>query len=128
MIIREDNTNAVLSSLSAAKLRGLERIGQAAEGYAVDLCPVDTGTLRNSITHVVDDAEDAVYIGSNVSYAITVETGAAPSKNKDPSELNKPEGEEGHTPGKNPQPFLKPAATDHKQTYRSIMEDELKNA
>lgn len=125
--IRTDNTELVVSEINEAVLRALEQIGMAAEGYAKDLCPVDTGTLRNSITHVVDESAGAVYIGSNVSYAITVETGAAPSKDKDPSELNKPEGDQDHRPGKNPQPFLKPAATDYKQTYRNIMEEELRN-
>ena len=65
----KDNTQEFLSAFESAKLRGLERIGEAAEGYAVDLCPVDTGNLRNSITHIVDGGGDAVYIGSNVDYA-----------------------------------------------------------
>lgn len=31
------------------------------------------------------------------------------------------------TQGQKPQPFLKPAVAEHKQTYRNILEDELKN-
>lgn len=67
--IKTDNTALVVKEINAAALRGLERIGQAAEGYAKDLCPVDTGNLRNSITHVVDEGGGAVYIGSNTEYA-----------------------------------------------------------
>lgn len=124
----KDYSDAILSAFDDAIARGLERVGDAAEGYAKDLCPVDTGTLRNSIGHAVDSRNDEVYIGSNVSYAITVETGAKASKDKDPSELNKGEGDPNHQPGRNPQPFLKPAVTDYRQTYKNILEEELRNA
>lgn len=64
-----DNSDKVLSEFEQAIARALERIGSQAEGYAKDLCPVDTGRLRNSISHKVDKGGDAVYIGSNVEYA-----------------------------------------------------------
>lgn len=67
--IRTDNTELVVNGITDAVLRALEQIGMAAEGYAKDLCPLDTGNLRNSITHVVDEGGGAVYIGSNVEYA-----------------------------------------------------------
>ena len=41
----------VLVGLEAAKAKALETIGGKAESYAKRLCPVDTGNLRNSITH-----------------------------------------------------------------------------
>lgn len=104
--IRTDNTDLVVDGINDAVLRALERIGQAAEGYAKDLCPVDTGNLRNSITHVVDESGEAAYIGTNVEYGPYVELG---------------------TVKQNAQPFLHPAASDHGQTYRNILEDELKN-
>lgn len=62
-----DNTDEVLAKFAEAKQRALERIGLQAEGYAKKECPVDTGLLRNSITHATD--EDAAYIGTNVEYA-----------------------------------------------------------
>lgn len=65
-----DNTDEVLSELAKAKLRALERIGLAGEGYAKRKCPVDTGNLRNSITHATD--EEAAYIGTNTEYAAFV--------------------------------------------------------
>ena len=102
-----DYSADVLNEFHDAVLRALERIGMQAEGYANDLCPVDTGNLRNSISHKVDDKEKAVYIGTNVEYAPYVELG---------------------THRQAAQPYLKPAAADHQKTYRNIVEDEMKNA
>lgn len=67
-----DNSKEVSGAIRAALLRGLEKIGLVAEGYAKKLCPVDTGNLRNSITHVVDEGGDAVYIGTNSEYGAYV--------------------------------------------------------
>ena len=49
---------------------GLEAIGLTAETYAKKETPVDTGRLRNSISHETD--KEAVYIGTNVEYAAFV--------------------------------------------------------
>ena len=68
-----DNSDAVKEAFEAAIMRGLEKCGLTAEGYAKKLCPVDNGTLRNSITHQVDDND--VLIGSNLEYAPYVELG-----------------------------------------------------
>lgn len=97
-----DNTDAVKGGLQSAIARALERIGLAAEGYAKDLCPVDTGNLRNSITHTSDGK--AAYIGTNVEYGKYVELGTVKMA---------------------AQPFLRPAAADHVDTYRNIVKDEL---
>ena len=101
-----DNSKEVSGNIKAALLRGLETCGLVAEGYAKKLAPVDTGNLRNSITHDVDDGEPAVYIGTNVEYAPYVCLG---------------------TIHMNAQPFLKPAVNDHKEEYRKILENSLKN-
>lgn len=61
----KDNSSKVKSEFGEALLRGLEKCGLVAERYAKKLCPVDTGNLRNSITHVVDEQEPAAIIGSN---------------------------------------------------------------
>jgi hypothetical protein len=68
----QDNSKEVSAEIKAALLRGLEKIGLVAEGYAKKLCPVDTGNLRNSITHVIDEGGDAVYIGTNSEYGAYV--------------------------------------------------------
>jgi hypothetical protein len=68
----QDHSAEVSAEIKAALLLGLEKIGLVAEGYAKKLCPVDTGNLRNSITHVVDEGGDAVYIGTNSEYGAYV--------------------------------------------------------
>lgn len=68
----QDHSAEVSAEIKAALLRGLEKYGLVAEGYAKKLCPVDTGNLRNSITHVVDEGGDAVYIGTNSEYGAYV--------------------------------------------------------
>lgn len=67
-----DNSKEVSGAIHAALLRGLEKCGLVAERYAKKMCPVDTGNLRNSITHVVDEGGDAVYIGTNSEYGAYV--------------------------------------------------------
>lgn len=67
-----DNSGLVREEMQAAVLRALEKCGLTAEGYAKLLCPVDTGNLRNSITHQVDGGGDAVYIGTNSEYGAYV--------------------------------------------------------
>lgn len=101
-----DNSKEVSEDIKSALLRGLEACGLVAEGYAKKLAPVDTGNLRNSITHDVDDGEPAAYIGTNVEYAPYVCLGTIHMK---------------------AQPFLKPAVADHANEYRKIIENELKN-
>ena len=100
-----DNTDEVLAALERAKRRGLEAIGLTAEGYAKRETPVDTGRLRNSISHATDD--EAAYIGTNVEYAPYVELGAR---------------------GRQGVHMLQRAATEHTDEYKQIMEDALKNA
>ena len=100
----EDNTDEFRDGLDAALTRALEKVGLVAEGYAKRLCPVDTGRLRNSITHAMEGSE-AVVIGTNVEYAPYVELGTARQK---------------------AQPYLRPAAVDHVSEYREIIEGELR--
>ena len=126
-----DNSALVQEAFRAACLRALERCGMEAEGYAKDLVPVDTGRLRNSISHKVDEEEPAVYIGSNTSYAPYVElaTGIyAEGGRPTPWVYQDANGNWHWTRGNRAHPFLKPAVADHPQTYRNIIKDELENA
>ena len=129
-VVFNDYSAEVLNEFHDAVLRALERCGSQAEGYAKDLAPVDTGNLRNSISHKVDDGEAAVYIGTNVFYAPYVElaTGIyAEGGRPTPWVYRDDEGKWHWTRGNPAQPFLAPAVKDHPQTYRNIIEDELKN-
>ena len=141
-----DNSKEVSEAIKSALLKGLETCGLVAEGYAKKLAPVGTpestgipgyigGLLRGSITHAVsgkqpsistyqdnagkrrgsysgtapeegDANKKSVYIGTNVEYSSYVELG---------------------TIKMDAQPFLKPAVADHANTYRKIIEKELKS-
>lgn len=102
--VREDNREAIADAIDRALVAALEEVGLVAEGYAKRACPVDTGRLRNSITHIVDEGTRHVVIGTNVEYAPYVELGTRHQK---------------------PQPFLKPAANDHASTYKGIFRKHL---
>lgn len=122
------NAQQVRARFNAACNRALERIGLQAEGYAIDLAPVDTGRLRNSITHAVAPAEGVVYIGTNVEYAPYVELGTGkyyPGGRPTPWAYKDAKGNVHWTVGNPAQPFLKPAVVNHLGTYRNIIKDEL---
>ena len=57
----------VVTAMEKGIKNGLEAIGLTAEGHAKKITPVDTGRLRNSISHATD--KEAAYIGTNVEYA-----------------------------------------------------------
>lgn len=105
VIIVKDSVDECLTALAKAKVRGLNAIGAAAEKNAKAICPVDTGRLRNSISHTQDG--DSAYIGTNVEYAPYVELGTSRMK---------------------AQPYLRPAATEHDDEYKALMEESLRNA
>ena len=129
-VVFNDYSDDVLNEFHDAVLRALERCGEQAEGYAKDLAPVDTGNLRNSISHAVDEDEPAAYIGSNVEYAAYVELGTGKyteGGRPTPWVYQDDNGNWHWTAGNPAQPFLAPAVKDHAQTYRNIIEDELKN-
>nr|DAN82306.1 MAG TPA: putative tail component [Caudoviricetes sp.] len=126
-----DNSKEVSAAIKAALLRGLEKCGLVAEGYAKKLCPVDTGNLRNSITHVVDEQEPAAIIGTDSEYGAYVELGTGiyaegGGGRPTPWVYQDAKGNWHYTRGNKAQPFLKPAAADHAIQYRKILEDELK--
>lgn len=102
----ESHADEVLEAMESARQRALEMIGLQAEGYAQLLAPVDTGRLRNSITHAVID-ENSVAIGTNVEYAIYQELGTSKMK---------------------AQPYLKPAVMEHLNEYKEIAESAMKGA
>ena len=101
----KDNSQQILAALEKGKRNALTAIGATAETYAKKATPVDTGRLRNSISHAVDG--EAVYIGSNVEYAPYVELGTSRAK--------------AHH-------MLQKAATEHSAEYKRLAEDAFYNA
>ena len=98
-----DNSAKALELLNQKKKLALLAVGAAAEGHAKALTPVDTGRLRNSISHAADN--DAAYIGTNVEYAPYVEFGTVHNK--------------AHH-------MLKRAATEHGAEYSAIVKAAMK--
>lgn len=72
-----DNSQKFNSEMLKKIENALRAIGETAEGYAKDNTPVDTGRLRNSITHAEKIDEQSTYIGTNVEYAPYVEAGSS---------------------------------------------------
>ena len=134
----KDNSEEYKSLLNQAIRRGLRAIGMTAETYAKDTCPVDTGYARNSITYALSGESAAissykadrgkngkppktgkysgttgkiednyVVIGSNVEYFLFIEEGAR---------------------GREARHTLRKAATDHKDEYKQLLTDSIKNA
>ena len=101
----KDNSKQILSALEKGIKNGLEAIGLTAETYAKQETPVDTGRLRNSISHTVDG--EAAYIGTNVEYAPYVELGTSRAK--------------AHH-------MLQKAATEHSAEYKRLAEDAIQSA
>ena len=140
--IDKDNTGEILSAVEQAKQRALEIIGGKIEKYAKALCPVDTGALRNSITHQVD--EDEVQVGSNMTYAPYIELGTGKNYTPPPGwmESNAPKGSGRPEPwvykgadGEfhrgyyiKARPYLRPAVENHLSDFEDVIKGEMKNA
>lgn len=93
----------VLEEMQAAIDRSLERIGMRAERHAkVEFVPVDTGRLKNSISHAVSGSK--AIIGTNVEYAPYVELG---------------------TSRRSPHAFLRPAVQFYVDEYVKIVKSEM---
>ncbi|MGX8695385.1 MAG: hypothetical protein ACSW8D_03280 [Prevotella sp.] len=105
--IKENNAKLIASGIKKAIVLSLEEIGIDAEKIAAENAPVDTGRLSASITHAIEPSEDAVYIGTNVPYALPVHEGVH---------------------GRSGNPFLRRAATDNADRYRAILKKHLENS
>ena len=134
----KDNSKEYKDLLNQAIRRGLRTIGMRAETHAKENCPVDTGYARNSITYALAGESAAVssyeadrgkngkpprtgkysgtmgkiednyvVIGSNVEYFPFIEEGAR---------------------GREARHTLRKAASDHKDEYKQLLTDSIKNA
>lgn len=105
-----DNSGKAKAELEKKIAAALEAVGIHVEGEAKEELEnpprrVDTGRLKGSITHQVMKSEDAVYIGTNVEYAIYVHAG---------------------TRRMAPNRFLKNAVERNRQQIKKYIEDNLK--
>ncbi len=136
------NNETVIKVLRQIIIDRLEAVGKFVEDNANLLVPVDSGYLRGSITHKVDEQDLSVIIGTNVEYAAYVEFGTgeyaengqgrkggwfyvtdkpvvagwlkALGKLKDGKYLY-------FTYGSKPQPYLRPAILENKDEIRRIL-------
>lgn len=92
----ESYADEVKEALIKTQKKGLRAIAITAKNHAVDIVPVDTGRLRNSLTYDSDDT--TAIIGTNVEYATTVE------KRK---------------------PYITPAIMNHANEYKGILREVL---
>lgn len=125
--IEIDNTDAVIRASHDQIKKALEECGLTAERYAKEKCPVDTGNLRNSITHQMD-GDNKVLIGSNVEYAPYVELGTgkyADGGRKTSWVYEDSKGNWHMTNGQKAQPYLKPALANHTDEYAKIIRENL---
>ena len=90
--------------LKQAELTALKRIGMFGQAESVLRCPVDSGRLRQSIQNQVNESENSVAIGSNVSYAAYVHEG---------------------TSRQPPQPFIRKSITQNISAINNIVKSEL---
>ena len=134
----EFDIDQIRSELQTAADRALEIIGGKAETYAKLLCPVDTGNLRDSIWHRVNDM--TVSVGTPTDYAPYVELGTGPYFSMPPAwiEFHAQRGRglprwvyrdrdgnfrTGYP--QRPRPFIRPALENHTDEYRGIVETTL---
>lgn len=103
-----DHSGEVLAEIESKMPMVLEMLGQAGENNAkfeiTALGAIDTGNLRNSISHT-DDGNYA-YIGTNVEYAPYVEMGTVKMQER---------------------PFLRNAVLNHQNEYKALFEEGLKS-
>ena len=129
-----DHSDEVNRQLDSAIEAALEAIWNQAVSHAknniTEAGRVDTGALRNSISHHVEESEKAVYVGTNVEYAIYNEFGTGiyaegGRGRKTPWSYVDAKGQGHYTHGMRPIHFLKRAAQDHAKEYISIAESIL---
>lgn len=101
----KDKSPEVLTAAATAIKRALWAMGAKAEGYAKQNAPVDTGRLRNSITH--QEEETATVIGTNVEYAAAQELGTSR--------------------GVRAKHYLRDAVADHADEYKAIVKQSMEN-
>lgn len=118
------------STIPNALEQALTKAALIVEASAKKNAPVQTGTLRNSITHSVDKAKLEAVIGSNLDYAPYVEKGtgihAEGGRVGGWTFYSERLGQYVHTEGNAPRPFLEPAVTENVSKIIQCFEDILK--
>lgn len=120
-VVFNSNLGKVQKGKEQQARRALEIIGGMAESYAKMKCHVDTGNLRNSITHKVDSEGKSVSVGTNVKYAPYVELGHHQQPGRYVPKIKK----RLKASYVKPYPYLRPAVEDHINQYKNVLQNEL---
>lgn len=71
----KSNKDEIKKMFQSTMMDWLDAIGEDAAMTAAEKAPVDTGALKKSIDYAIVADEKAVYIGTNIPYAIYQELG-----------------------------------------------------
>lgn len=130
-VIFNDHTDEVLSAFDTQIRAALEAIGNQAVSHAknrvAEESRIDSGTLRNEITHRVEDKE--CYVGTNTEYAIYNEMGTGvyiEGGRQSPWAFKDKKGEWHNTRGMKPIHMIRDAAAEHTSEYKAILERFMK--
>lgn len=126
-----DHSPEVLAALQEQVEAALEAVGNQAVSHSKSIVTsesrVDTGALRNSISHAVSGDEKAVYVGTNQEYAIYNEYGTGiyldgGGGRQSPWSYKDKRGKWHRTRGMKPIHFLRDAIAKHLDEYKQIIE------
>lgn len=132
--VTADNSDAVLRELETQIQAALEACGNQAVSHAkkniTEAGRVDTGSMRNRMTHQVEG--DTCYVGTNNEYAIYHELGTGIYTDGGGGRQTgwfyvDAKGKGHFTRGMKPIHFLKNALTNHISEYQKIFEQQLKS-
>jgi HK97 gp10 family phage protein len=121
------NDKAILAAVRQRVIDKLDVAGKFVEDSAKLLVAVDTGNLRGSITHKVDEQELSCRIGTNVEYAPYLEFGTGEFAENGQGRkggwfFTDADGKTHFTLGNKPQPFLRPALLENKAAIKKMLE------
>lgn len=128
----ESNREEVLAAARSQINSWLQAIGEDAASTAAERVPVKHGLLKGSISSAVVESENAVYIGTNVDYAIYHEFGtgeyasAGSNAKRIPWAFQDENGQWHMTSGVPARHFLQFGITAHQEEYRGLLEEYLK--
>lgn len=134
----EDHSGDILRALEEKKAQILEAWGQQGVTNVKNVITaesrVDTGAMRNSINHQVQESESAVYVGSNNEYikfheygtGIYLESDDGRQGRQTPWRYQDRDGNWHITRGMKPIHMLKNGIGNHISDFKKIAEQELK--
>lgn len=132
-----ENLDKLLTKLENLKTVSVEQAVNEAcilvENDAKKRCPVDTGELRMSITHEIEETSEnrtTGAVGTNLEYAPYVEFGTGifsslGNGRQDRWSYKDAKGEWHTTIGQQPQPYLHPALDDNREEVKKLIQKKI---